>query len=259
MCSPLTPLSLTGNSPSLADYTRTGRISEQDQYLTQQVYINSCLTQQPSHVPSRFSIGHSPVFLSALPDPNQPFVDDSEGDLFRLTPDAPPVERFFMYLDSSNRRDVRLKRGIWKQCQWDAAFVFVNVLRILLKVVKGYPPRIQWLMYYKGHAVIPRVFTISIPSLQFVGYRIMKEMVKYLGEKWQLQNLPIISAIHLAVPFSLGDSWREWMGVDSEEEKSRQATGGSEIRDYFATFTRENYPIYFSEPKEKEINDESKP
>jgi hypothetical protein len=71
-----------------------------------------------------------------------------------------------------------------------------NLLRILRKLTKRNPTRIRSMIAYKAQVIIKRLLKVKDPVIELYTLKLLKSVTRFLGRKWVVANMKVISAIY---------------------------------------------------------------
>ena len=211
-------------------------------------------TKEAPHLPSRFLIGHSPTFYSEVTDDDFliPLINDNTSkDPIESTAhpdfiDDVPSQggsdtNSFPYLTKTRANEFSIFRAHRRVCDKVHTNLLLNILRILQKIVKSSPPRLHWLKYFNGPVVIGYCLSSQIPSIRFITLKLLKQLYRYMDEKWKKENIHLLSLIYFSVPVSLGDAWHISFYHPTKEEQQSQERGGLQLKKYVDKFIEDNF------------------
>jgi hypothetical protein len=123
----------------------------------------------------------------------------------------------------------------------------LNLLRVFEKLVKNFPMRLRWCVYYKTHNIfLKRIFSSGISQMQIICMRVMKEMIKYMLEQWLFNNMIAITFIYINIGQKLND---EYMIVEPKNKNEVEKDLDSEMVENFVKSVeklfKDNYEIMF--------------
>ena len=100
-------------------------------------------------------------------------------------------------------------------CMWRNVFSTIGLVRVLQKLTKGRRMRIKNMIQFKSHIILKRMLKVRLPLLNHYTLKLLKSQARYLGRKWIMGNMKIISSIY-------EDLWTEmrdtWLIMDSESD-----------------------------------------
>ena len=80
-----------------------------------------------------------------------------------------------------------------------------NFLKILQKISKRKYCRLLYLNQLKTFNVLKRIILINNRDLRYEALKVLKSQIPFLGKKWRMQNMNVISIMYRALPFKLLD------------------------------------------------------
>ncbi|PVF94747.1 hypothetical protein CPB86DRAFT_808407 [Serendipita vermifera] len=122
---------------------------------------------------------------------------------------------------------------------WRNFFAIINAIKIMHKITKSNPTRIQQLVHHKASAILKRMMRISHPVLQLQLLKLVKSQVPYSGRKWKQLNMKLITAIYLNCRSDLRDEWLTT--VEVEESKDSPSNVETFLRRLVAFYDYKRY------------------
>lgn len=96
----------------------------------------------------------------------------------------------------------------------------INLLKILQKITKRKYCRLLHLIQLKTCNILKRIILINNKDLQYEALKLLKSQIPFLGKKWRMQNMPVISTMYRILPTQLLD---ETLSVELEIHPAESA------------------------------------
>jgi hypothetical protein len=103
---------------------------------------------------------------------------------------------------------------------WRNFFTYINILRILQKVVKGKAHRNLALVQYKSSQILRKALKAPQTELRLYTLKVFKGQVPYCARKWRQNNMRVITAIYLHCRPELRDDWLSGGDIESEVDEA---------------------------------------
>lgn len=88
---------------------------------------------------------------------------------------------------------------------WRNIFTVVNLLRIMQKLTKRKPSRIQDLVKYKISGIIRGIVKLPHSGIGYYSLKILKSQIPFLGPSWRNQNMRIVTSIMYEIRSNYND------------------------------------------------------
>jgi hypothetical protein len=119
----------------------------------------------------------------------------------------------------------------------------VTVLQIINKIVKNKTLRIFSLVIWKTSALFKRILLMPYyKDLHSEIYKLMKHQLPYLGRKWKMANMKVVSGVYSECKMSLMDDYLLMVNVDgltpppNISKQTSGNTGGNSPKDGLEAF-----------------------
>lgn len=92
-----------------------------------------------------------------------------------------------------------------KKSSFSSFYSTINVLKILQKITKRKYCRLLHLIQLKTCNILKRIVLINNKDLQYEALKLLKSQIPFLGKKWRIQNMSVISTMYRILPSKLLD------------------------------------------------------
>ena len=79
---------------------------------------------------------------------------------------------------------------------WRNMFSSICFLRILVKIMKGKPWRVIWLVKYKATNIFKKTLLVKHGVFQLYVLKVIKLHARFLGRQWRKNNMDVVSGIY---------------------------------------------------------------
>eukprot|EP01028_Stygiella_incarcerata_P004075 TRINITY_DN184_c7_g1_i2.p1 TRINITY_DN184_c7_g1~~TRINITY_DN184_c7_g1_i2.p1 ORF type:complete len:806 (-),score=231.14 TRINITY_DN184_c7_g1_i2:1557-3974(-) len=117
-------------------------------------------------------------------------------------------------------------------------FTAINLLHVLQKATKNHESRILVLKKFKAHAMLRKVVMAGQECVATYALKLLKSLVPYLGRRWRVGHMSLVSMIYRKVRLDVGCDWldqRESVDEDAVNEMEKKE------REVVFEFNRRNY------------------
>ncbi|KAJ1950287.1 Factor arrest protein 11, partial [Dispira parvispora] len=104
---------------------------------------------------------------------------------------------------------------------WCSQYTGTTILRLIHKVTKGHPRRLERMKQLKCHLMLERLAVYDVRLVKVYVYKIIQSMVPFMGRDWLDQNMTLVSGIYLYVPPRLVDDWMKPYPAAADTFKAR--------------------------------------
>lgn len=104
---------------------------------------------------------------------------------------------------------------------WRNMFSSICFLRILVKIMKGKPWRVIWLVKYKATNIFKKTLLVKHGVFQLYVLKVIKLHARFLGRQWRKNNMDVVSGIYGMVRHHLTDDWA-FFNAEPDKESSVQ-------------------------------------
>ncbi|KAJ1660022.1 Factor arrest protein 11 [Dispira simplex] len=115
---------------------------------------------------------------------------------------------------------------------WCSQYTGTTILRLIRKVTKDHPRRLERMKQLKCHLMLERLAMYDVRLVKVYVYKIIQSMVPFMGKDWLDQNMALVSGIYLYVPPRLVDDWMKPYPAAADTFKARDQRNRL-LLDYF--------------------------
>jgi hypothetical protein len=119
---------------------------------------------------------------------------------------------------SSSETSTLLSEG--RKASFSSFYSTCNLLKILQKITKRKYCRLLHLIQLKTCNILKRIILVNNRNLQYEALKLLKSQIPFLGKKWRMQNMNVISTMYRILPSQLLD---DTLSVDLEIHPSESA------------------------------------
>ncbi|ODM96332.1 Striatin-interacting proteins 2 [Orchesella cincta] len=106
--------------------------------------------------------------------------------------------------DYTGRENVEMESS---RVSWRNLFTYINLLRVLNKLLKEKSSRVMMLKMFKAPDCLKRCLKIRDSIFQQYVLKLLKMLCKHLGKEWRRSNQHVVSAVYYKVRHRLLDDW----------------------------------------------------
>lgn len=114
----------------------------------------------------------------------------------------------------------------------------INLLHVLQKATKRHESRVLVLKKFKAHAMLRKVVMAGQECVAVYALKLLKSLVPYLGRRWKVGHMSLVSMIYRKVRLDVGCDWLDQRESVNEDELNEME---KKERDILFEFNRRNY------------------